>query len=183
MRSQKVYIWPVLYITCGFDFVLCELCGANVPHVKSISIDGTIMMACSVCAKFGTEITLPTSQKRAANVEISDRLTARRRRLTPRDIYSGSDEEELARDYGDRIRRAREARGWKQAELGARINEKASVIRELEGGDMRPSDELIKKLEKMLEIRLKEKVEKISARKQSASSPLTLADLVERSDK
>ena len=109
---------------------------------------------------------------------ISERLEARRRRLTPRDVYAQAGDEELVEDFHVRIRRAREERGWKQTDLGAKINEKASVIAKLEAGQMSPGDALVRKLERELGIRLKEKVQPIAAKKQSVRGTLTLGDLI-----
>ena len=109
---------------------------------------------------------------------IAQRLEARKRRMTPKDVYEQTGELELAEDFHQRIRTAREARGWKQSDLGAKINEKASVIAKLEAGQMSPGDALVRKLERELGIRLKEKVQPIAAKKQSVRGTLTLGDLI-----
>ncbi len=114
---------------------------------------------------------------------IAERLEARKRRLTPRDVYAEAGEMELVEDFPQRIRAAREARGWKQADLGAKINEKASVIAKLESGAMDPPDELVRKIERELGIRLKEKVQPVAVKKQSATGTLTLGDLVKMQEK
>jgi putative transcription factor len=79
-----------------------------------------------------------------------------------------------------RIRRAREARGWKQAELGAKINERVTVIAKLETAAMVPNDDLIRRLERALEIKLKEKVPPVAVRKAGAAQDgMTLGDLMD----
>src|SRR5439155_514208 len=72
---------------------------------------------------------------------IAQRLEARQRRLTPRDVYAQAGELELMEDFPQMIRQARESRGWKQADLGAKINERASVIAKLESGTITPGDD------------------------------------------
>jgi len=42
--------------------------------------------------------------------------------MAERDIYEAPAAEELAEDFGERIRQAREARGWKQTDLGSKMN-------------------------------------------------------------
>ena len=98
--------------------------------------------------------------------------------MAERDIYGTPAAEELAEDFGERIRQAREARGWKQADLGAKVNERASVIAKLESRAMVPTDAMIPKIERVLGIRLREKVEPVAVKKHSGSAPVTLGDLI-----
>jgi putative transcription factor len=64
--------------------------------------------------------------------------------------------DELAGDYDDRLRNAREQAGLSQEDLADQLNEKASVIRKLERGDSLPSDDVREKLESHLDISLTE---------------------------
>ncbi len=64
------------------------------------------------------------------------------------------DMDELAQDYDDRIRNARESTGLSQEDLAKELNEKASLIRKLERGDVLPSDDVQTKLERELDISL-----------------------------
>ena len=163
--------------------MLCELCGAAVPRTKDVAIEGTILSVCTNCARFGDEVATPAVRRTSMPPVIAQRLEARRRRQTPRDVYENTGEEELADDFSLRIRRAREARGWKQADLGAKINEKASVIAKLESGTMTPGDALVRKLERELAVKLREKVEPVAMKRQPSRPPVTLADLVSFDDK
>ena len=163
--------------------MICELCGAEVPRTKSVAIESTVLAVCSSCAKFGDEVTTPVVRRSTMPPIIAQRLEARTRRLTPRDVYADAGTMELAEDFPQRIRQAREARGWKQADLGAKINEKVSVIGKLESGTMDPGDALIRKIEKELGIKLKERVESVAVKKQAASGSLTLGDLIKMQEK
>ena len=60
----------------------------------------------------------------------------------------------VAQDYDQRIRQARESRDLNQEELADQLNEKASLIHKLERGDVLPSDEVQRKLERALDIDL-----------------------------
>jgi uncharacterized protein (TIGR00270 family) len=60
-------------------------------------------------------------------------------------------EKELALDFGHRIRSAREKRDWDQREFARRMNERLNSVQRVENGN-RPSDALIKKIEKVLNI-------------------------------
>jgi len=99
--------------------------------------------------------------------------------MSEKDVFAQGGEEDLAEDYAARIRRAREAHGWKQAELGAKINERVTVIAKLESGTMIPNEDLIRRLERALEVKLKEKVPVVAARKAAAREGLTLGDLMD----
>lgn len=63
------------------------------------------------------------------------------------------EELELASDFHSRIRRARAHRGLSQEELAREMNEKVGVIQKAENG-IRPTDSLLKKFAKTLDIRL-----------------------------
>ena len=164
--------------------MLCELCGADVPRTKTVSIESTVLSVCSNCARFGTEVGAPPPRKKAAPPVIAQRLEARKRRMTPRDVFAQTTEEDLALDYAERIRQAREGRGWKQTDLGAKINERVTVIAKLESGAMVPSEDLIRRLERALNIKLKEKVPVPTARKATgARESLTLGDLIDMEER
>jgi len=92
--------------------------------------------------------------------------------------------EEVATDYDQRIRNAREAAGLTQEELAKQINEKASLVRKLEHGDMLPSDDVQKKLERKLDISLTESGGDEDTEWESGgdSQGLTLGDMVKRKD-
>ncbi len=62
--------------------------------------------------------------------------------------------DEIATDYDDLIRSAREQKGLSQSELANELNEKASLITKLERGDTLPTDSVQSKLEKFLDISL-----------------------------
>ncbi len=130
------------------------------------------------CARFGSEVAGPIRVRRPGNPVVAQRLERRVRRMTEKDVYAAPATEELVEDFGERIRQAREAHGWKQTDLGAKINEKASVIAKLEARAMVPSDAMIPKLERALGIKLREKVEPVSVKKHTGPAPVTLGDLV-----
>ena len=161
--------------------MMCEMCGREVPRTKTVTVEGTVLNVCPNCARFGTEAGAAPTPARTRGVPpaIAERLQARARRMKERDVFAQSGEEDLADDYARRIRTAREARGWKQTDLGARINERVTVIAKLESGTMVPNDDLIRRLERALEIRLKEKVPAPAVRKESAGEGVTLGDLVD----
>jgi len=159
--------------------LICEICGSEVPRVKPVAIEGTILRVCDECSRFGREVEGVTARPGKIH-DISKRLELRKRRMRIKDVYEGEGEEVLTYDYPRRIREARTLRGWKQEELAKRINERWSVINKLETGDIRPDDKLVEKLERTLNIRLKEKVENVPVRAAKDRKPLTLGDLIRK---
>lgn len=162
--------------------MICELCGAEVPRLKSVAIDATILSVCEDCSRFGKATAAPTVRSGTLPPVIAQRLEARQRRMRPKDVYMEGAELELVEDFPRKIRTAREARGWKQADLGAKINERTSVIAKLESGGMTPGDDLVRKLERELGIKLRERVQPIAVKKQVVGASLTLGDLVKMDD-
>ena len=162
--------------------MICELCGADVPRLKSVAIEATILSVCESCSRFGDAVAAPAVRPGTMPPVIAQRLEARQRRMTPKDVYTEGGELELAEDFPQKIRSARESRGWKQADLGAKINERASVIGKLESGTITPGDSLVRKLERELGIKLKERVQPVAMKKGAARGDLTLGDLVKMKD-
>ncbi len=163
--------------------MLCEMCGKDVPRLRKVQIGGSELEVCNECAKFGTDVV-----REAPKVEpITTGSTGftpppRTYASTPqrkRDALSRG-EVELVEDYSKRISKARQKRGLTQEDLAKRLNEKKSVISRLETAEMRPSEKLIKKLEKELDIKLKERMEfQVDTSKKSVSTGgVTLGDLI-----
>ena len=93
--------------------------------------------------------------------------------------------DEVATDYDQRVREAREGRGLSQQDLASELNEKTSLIRKVERGDVLPSDALRKKLERDLDISLTEGSggdDDESEWSSGSSTTTTLGDVVKRKD-
>ncbi len=93
--------------------------------------------------------------------------------------------DELATDYDERVRNARENKSLSQSDLANELNEKASLIRKIERGDTLPSDQVQSKLESFLEIDLNAEggsAEDSEWSGGSSSGSYTLGDVVKRKD-
>lgn len=151
------------------------MCGTEEPRLKPVVIEGTRLLVCARCARFGTEVQEPKPRRPQ-----TPPARAGRRPVAP--APREEVEYDLALDYPDRIRRGREGRGWKREDLARQINEKLSVIEKLEKGKMRPDDALVSRLERALGVRLMERVEEEVPPSPRDTRPLTLGDLIRREE-
>jgi len=93
--------------------------------------------------------------------------------------------DEIAPDYDDTIRQAREEAGLSQSELANELNEKASLIRKLERGETLPSDEVQSELEQFFDLSLSANTGSSDDTEWSggsSSGSYTLGDVVKRKD-
>jgi putative transcription factor len=171
--------------------VQCEMCGAETGSPKTVKIEGAELDVCDDCADFGTEVqtqeTSSTSTKYSTSSSSSSSSSGGSTGGgggggSRRDMFDEMDE--VVQDYDDRIRDARESEGLTQEELADQLNEKASLIRKLERGDVLPSDSIQRKLERQLGIELSMGNSSDENEWSGGSSPdgTTLGDVVKRKD-
>jgi len=174
----------------------CEMCGAESSSLTTTKVEGAELELCDECSDFGTEVRTESSSSTSTKYSTSSSSSSSSSSgssttggsgsagsggTRPRDMFDDMDE--LAADYDDRIRSAREERGLSQDELAQELNEKASLIRKLERGDMLPSDAVQTKLERELDISLSEGAGDGDADWSGGSSTTTtLGDVVKRKD-
>ena len=75
--------------------------------------------------------------------------------MQERDLYQEIGELELAPDWSKRVRVAREALQWTPEQLGKKLNEKKSVVLKIESGGFHPPDDLVRRIERLLKVRLR----------------------------
>jgi putative transcription factor len=128
----------------------CEICGKNITGSPvRTKIESSIMNTCKECSKFGKiQKEPPKPRGHARRVP-----QARRTYKSQRPSY------EVVEDYGKIIRNGREKKKWSREDLGAKINEKVSVVNRMESGRMVPDLKLARKIERILNIVLLEKTD------------------------
>jgi len=143
--------------------MICEMCGQDVESLTRVRVEGSVLLLCPNCQKFGksldppptimaTPLASPAGRGATANPV---RALPRARNLEERDLYKELPEMELAEDWAKRVRVAREKLTWSPEELGKRLNEKKSLVLKMESGHFRPPDQTIRKIEQLLKIRLR----------------------------
>ena len=142
----------------------CEICGSNIRgKAHRVILEGTELNVCDACAKYGHEVkqvpkATAAGTGRVPAGKVPAGITFRTRSRRRPDMFDQMTDELLS-DYGFAIRRAREARGMSQEELALAIKEKASLLKKMEREDLRPTDSVRKKLERVLGISLTETIE------------------------
>ncbi len=157
----------------------CEMCGRPLPIVGTIDVEGARMRVCQGCMRFGKAVEEPSPAHAAPAPKdrVEDGLRRRQQRMTPKPVRLESDEE-LVPDFGDRVRRARQAKRLKVEDVARAINEKASILHKIEAGSFHPDPVVTAKLERSLGVQLREKVEEVHTAKHSAQGGLTIGDLI-----
>ncbi len=154
----------------------CELCGKKIGKPSTVSIEGSTLQVCKDCSRHGKEV-FDSGSSKTTRDELLKRLEKKKEAYSnTRHMDSG--EKVLALDYSDRIQEGRINLSQTQEDLAKDVNEKKSVIAKLEKGDLRPSDELIKKLESALNIELMEEYQEITTSTSKSGKALTLGDLI-----
>ena len=174
--------------------VQCEMCGKETADPNRVKIEGAELDVCDECTDFGTEVKTQDSTSSTSTKYSTSSSSGSSSSSTSSSSSSSSgggrrkdmfdDMEELAQDYDDLIRTAREQAGLSQEDLAKSLNLKASLIRKLEHGDTLPSDDVQRKLEKKLDIDLSAggSADEGDWDGGSSTGEYTLGDVVERKD-
>lgn len=115
----------------------CELCGKSVGSLTEIMVEGSPVKVCLNCVKFGQEPEKKVLKKREKPMPMSE-----------------LESEDLVSDYGTRIKKAREDKKISREDFARDIGERESVIKRIENNEMTPDIELVKRIERYLEVNL-----------------------------
>ena len=149
---------------------VCELCGAEGVSTNRGIVSNVTLDVCTKCTEsMGIEIHKSPFENRVSNV----------RKQAPRSM-NVHHEPELSNDFHVRLRGARESKGWSQKELAHRMNVRINSIQKAESGN-RPTDDLTNKLEKVLDVDLREASDdgRDSMVSRSSSRGMTIADALD----
>ena len=175
----------------------CEMCGKFAgPDLEECEVDGAIMFLCRSCAKFGdkvskfsqddiheTEVSFVKSRPDGQGSSVSHvkvRTGTSHRSTSPKkrrydQLYG---DEVLIDDYGEAIKNARKKKGWSLEDFAQMINEKASLLQKIEKSEFNPPENLIVKIERKLNISLREEVAAPTYSSITSKKETTLGDVV-----
>ena len=160
----------------------CEMCGETIRGPpKLVRVEGAELQVCAKCGKFGTEVQQarrtdlfrPAGAKPAGNVKSPAVTPSAYRKRDMFDFIEG----EIVDDYHVRIRNARMEKGLSQKDLAMQMKEKEHLIQKIENHDLIPEEQVRKKLEKVLGIRLIDVPDTDVEKKVPGSMAPTLGDL------
>lgn len=124
----------------------CEVCGAEIKGAAQYVVIGdSKLRVCKACAHYGT-VVVENKNVRAGPV-VHPKANSRLYEQMNHDL-----EVEVEEDYGRKLKEAREKAGLKQTELANRINEKQSLLRKIENEEIVPSDEVMRKIKRVLNL-------------------------------
>jgi putative transcription factor len=152
----------------------CEICGKKIiGRPTQISTDRALLVVCQECTRFGTQV----DRKTAATIE---RTTPKPgpRKFVPRQPRKETFEDfVLVENFGDIIRKGREAQRMTRDAFAHKLGEKESVIRRIEASEMYPTSVLTAKMERLLKVKLRLTVDTSVKGSTPAPSNITLGDI------
>lgn len=136
----------------------CEMCGAEAP-VTLVEIDHVELYACPKCARFGKSVIKKRPQKRIKRYTTSQRPSPKPQ---PRSFSPPKKEflhdKILVDGYGSMIQEARREQGLGRGEFARRIKEKETLLARIEAEKVLPTDRVVAKIERELNIELKTEI-------------------------
>jgi len=160
----------------------CEMCGETIRGTaKLVRVEGAELQVCTKCEKFGTEvqqvrrtdIARPSTAAPRPGKTPTTVVPADRRKRDLFDYMEG----EIVEDYAARIRKARMDKGLSSKDLAMQIKEREHLIKKIENSELIPEEDVRKKLEKILEIRLIDAPVPDAEKKVQSKLTPTLGDL------
>jgi putative transcription factor len=141
------------------------VCGRQVNEdFKVVVIEGTIFRVCSQCSRRGKPYNPGITKTNKPSINSSTQSTFRQPLTKNQPVvkkrgYSSNrlqltDETLLSQDFGRMIREARMKKGFTHEQLAIKMSEKASLLKKIETGALKPDELLAKKFERYLQIKL-----------------------------
>ena len=145
------------------------MCGKESKLLVAL-VEGTEMNVCSQCAKFGKVVKRAEAyviKKKKATVKEAEQETI----------------QVIVDDYTKIIKEKREQRGMKQEDFAKKINEKESLIHNIESGKFKPGIKLAEKIENFLGVKLIEEYkEEHLIGKTEPGNGMTIGDMIKKQE-
>jgi putative transcription factor len=125
----------------------CEICGIQIiDHGERVYVEGNLLTVCKACSKRGK----PSNNQQ----NIQRKLPTQPKKIQKPEKITFEDSAILVKNFSEVIRNSRMSKGLTHEQLGLLIKERASLLRKIESGSLKPDDELTKKLERFFRINL-----------------------------
>jgi len=126
------------------------MCGKEARLFKT-DVEGSLLNLCDGCSKFGKVMSVVKEDVKA---EPRKAVVISKAKIKEEEYILS-----VVDNYGEKIKKKREELKIKQEDFAKKINEKVSLIHKIEIGQLEPSVNLARKIEKFLNIRLIEQQE------------------------
>jgi putative transcription factor len=125
----------------------CEICGIQIiDNGERVYVEGNLLTVCKACSKRGK----PSNNQQ----NIQRKFPGRPKSIERPDKITFEDSSILVKNFSEVIRNSRMSKGLTHEQLGLLIKERASLLRKIESGSLKPDEELTKKLERFFRINL-----------------------------
>jgi len=125
----------------------CEICGIQIiDNPIRVYVEGNVLRVCRTCSKRGK----PSNELQKNQIRVSTRP----KKIAMPNKITFNDSTILVDNFSEVIRKSRMKQGLTHEQLGLIIKERASLLRKIESGSLKPDDELAKKLERYFRINL-----------------------------
>jgi putative transcription factor len=119
---------------------------------EKVLVEGNLLTVCKICSKRGK----PSNNQ--PNIQKS--FVRPKKKIKPNKI-TFDDSTILVNNFSEVIRKSRMIKGLTHEQLGILIKERASLLRKIESGSLKPDEELTKKLERFFRINLYTEVDSV----------------------
>jgi len=143
----------------------CEVCGREIlgPPQRRV-IEGAKLTVCSKCAQFGKSEWAPGRPAPVNTPRRAQAFPPPNPRPRIRNDVESVEQLELSEDYGAKIRKARQKLGLSEKDLAKKMQEKESVIKNLEKQELTPDNKIITKIRKYLNVDIVEHIDASKAK-------------------
>jgi len=146
----------------------CELCGKETEELFLASVEGTEISVCTNCTGFGKVI-----KKIRIGIPIHKKI------IKPIILAQVEPSLVLATGFSMLTKSKREQLGLSQKDFALKINEKMSLVHNIESGHFEPGIELARKIEHFLKIKIIEEYkEEKEEKKENRSNEFTIGDMI-----
>jgi len=112
---------------------------------EKVLVEGNLLTVCKTCSKRG---------KPSNNQPNIQKSFVRPKTMIKPNKITFDDTTILVNNFSEVIRKSRMTKGLTHEQLGILIKERASLLRKIESGSLKPDEELTKKLERFFRINL-----------------------------
>ena len=167
-------------------FMDCEVCGNKIYGIeRKVIIDGARLVVCSKCITSSTRDSQEHRDQTFFHKSDTTVTKARQRPIVSKQSSITIREDlDVVDNYSILVREARERLELTHDELSRKVGIKVSLLQKIETGKMIPDQEMAKKLEYALKIKLLVPISKIPVEDKFTKHPLnlTLGDIVKVQD-